>query len=122
TDPPDLWRHGDDRGPRRQRLRSLGRPDPRRPLMARLYISIVSVWVWFVLGACLLLWLPVLAVVRVVTAPFDRGRYWVGLLFRQVAVDTSTLHPLWRFRVTGILPKNPRHPYVAVSNHESFVD
>lgn len=90
--------------------------------MARLYITIVSVWVWFVLGACLLLWLPVLAVLRVVTAPFDRGRYWIGLLFRQVAVVTSTLTPLWRFRVTGILPENPRHPYVAVSNHESFVD
>ncbi len=90
--------------------------------MGRFYISLVSVWVWFVLGACLLLWLPLLALVRLLTAPFDRGRYWIGFLFRQVAVITATLNPLWRFRVTGILPKNPRLPYVAVSNHESFVD
>lgn len=90
--------------------------------MGRLYISVVSLWVWFVLGACLLLWLPLLALVRLLTAPFDRGRYWIGYLFRQVAVITATLNPLWRFRVTGMLPKNPRLPYVAVSNHESFVD
>ncbi len=90
--------------------------------MGRFYISLVSVWVWFVLGACLLLWLPLLALVRLLTAPFDRGRYWIGFLFRQVAVITATLNPLWRFRVTGILPKNPRLPYVAVSNHESVVD
>ncbi|HMV30789.1 MAG TPA: lysophospholipid acyltransferase family protein [Gemmatimonadales bacterium] len=90
--------------------------------MARLYITIVSVWVWFVLGACLLLWLPLLALVRLVTLPFDKGRYWTGYLFRQIGPVTATLNPLWRFRVTGTMPANPRQPFVAVSNHESFVD
>ena len=90
--------------------------------MSRLYITIVSIWAWAVLGTCMLLWLPLLAAVRVLTLPFDPGRYWAGLLFRKVGVITATLNPLWRFRVTGAMPANPRHPYVAVSNHESFVD
>jgi 1-acyl-sn-glycerol-3-phosphate acyltransferase len=87
-----------------------------------LYVTVVSIWTWMVLGACLLLWLPLLALVRVLTAPVDRGHYWAGYLFRQIAVVTATLNPLWRFRVTGTLPANPRRPYVVVSNHESFVD
>lgn len=91
-------------------------------MMARLYVTVVSMWVWGVLVLCLVLWLPLLAVVRLITAPFDPGRYWAGLLFRKVAVVMATLNPLWRFRVTGTLPINPRHPYVVVSNHESFVD
>jgi 1-acyl-sn-glycerol-3-phosphate acyltransferase len=87
-----------------------------------MYITLVSIWAWFVLAACLILWLPLMALTRLVTAPFDKGRYWVGYLFRQIGVVTATLNPLWRFRVSGTMPKDPRRPYVVVSNHESFVD
>lgn len=90
--------------------------------MARLWISIVSLWTWLVLVLCVLIWLPVMALLRLVTAPFDPGRYAVGLLFRKVAVVTAALNPLWRFRCTGTMPADPRHPYVVVSNHESFAD
>jgi len=90
--------------------------------MSRLWQSIVSIWVWLVLVTCLLVWLPVMAVLRLVTAPFDRGRYTVGYVFRQIAVTTVALNPLWRFRRAGIMPADPRRPYVVVSNHESFVD
>lgn len=67
-------------------------------------------------------WLPLVAVVRLVTAPFDRGRYIAGRLFRLLAVVHQRLNPLWRFEVAGELPDDPRRPYVVVSNHESFVD
>jgi 1-acyl-sn-glycerol-3-phosphate acyltransferase len=87
-----------------------------------MYITLVSIWSWFVLTACVIIWLPLMAITRLVTAPFDKGLYWVGLLFRKVAVVASTLNPLWHFRVTGALPADPRRPYVVVSNHESFVD
>jgi len=90
--------------------------------MSRLWQSVVSVWTWLVLVLCVVLWLPLMLVVRVVTAPFDRGRYAVGYLFRHVARVTATLNPLWRFRTAGHMPENPRRPYVVVSNHESFVD
>ena len=61
-------------------------------------------------------------VVRIVTAPFDKGRYWTGFLFRKLTVVSTKLNPLWSFRVSGPIPADPRRPYVVVSNHESFVD
>jgi 1-acyl-sn-glycerol-3-phosphate acyltransferase len=84
--------------------------------------SVRSIWAWLVLGVCVAVWLPMVAVVRLVTAPFDPGRYWAGFLFRKLAVVHARLNPLWHFRVTGTLPDDPRHPYVVVANHESFVD
>jgi 1-acyl-sn-glycerol-3-phosphate acyltransferase len=61
-------------------------------------------------------------IVRLATAPFDRGRYAVGFLFRKIAVVEAALNPLWKFRCIGQMPSDPRRPYVVVSNHESFVD
>jgi 1-acyl-sn-glycerol-3-phosphate acyltransferase len=90
--------------------------------MESLYITLASLWTWLVLGACVLLWLPMLAIVRLVTLPFDPGAYWAGLLFRKIGVVTARLNPLWHFRVTGKMPRDPRRPFVVVSNHESFVD
>jgi 1-acyl-sn-glycerol-3-phosphate acyltransferase len=90
--------------------------------MSWIWQTLASVWAWLVLVSCLVLWLPMMAVVRLVTAPFDKGRYAVGYLFRKVAVVEELLNPLWSFRVTGTLPPDPRRPYVVVSNHESFAD
>lgn len=90
--------------------------------MSQLYTTICSIWSWFVLAACMLIWLPLMALIRLVTFPFDPGRYWVGLFFRKIAVTMATLNPLWKFRISGVMPENPRRPFVAVSNHESFVD
>ena len=90
--------------------------------MFRLWQTVVSIWAWLVLVTCVLVWLPIMALLRLVTAPFDRGHYAVGYLFRQIPVVVAALNPLWRFRCTGTMPSDPRHPYVVVSNHESFVD
>lgn len=73
-------------------------------------------------GVVLIIWIPLVGLVRLVTAPFDRGRYAAGWLFRRLAVVHQVLNPLWRFRRHGKLPPDPRHPYVVVANHESFVD
>ena len=90
--------------------------------MKSLWETLCSIWSWFVLGACMVLWLPIMAVLRLVTMKADPGRYWVGLMFRQIAVVMATLNPLWKFRISGVMPTDPRRPYVVVSNHESFVD
>ena len=90
--------------------------------MSRLWQTIVSIWAWLVLVVCIVLWFPVLAVVRLLTAPFDRGRYIPGRIFRKIGPATATLNPLWRFRYSGTMPKDPRRPFVVVSNHESFAD
>ena len=90
--------------------------------MSRLWQTIVSIWAWLVLVVCILLWFPLLVVVRLLTAPFDRGRYIPGRIFRKIGPVMATLNPLWRFRYSGTMPKDPRRPFVVVSNHESFTD
>ena len=90
--------------------------------MTRIWTIIASLWAWLVLVLSLVVLLPVVAVARLVTAPFDPGRYVAGRLFRWVGISTARLNPLWRFRWTGAPPENPRRPYVVVSNHESFAD
>ena len=84
--------------------------------------TLCSIWSWFVLGASMLVWLPLMAIMRLVTKRSDPGRYWVGYIFRQLGVLMATLNPLWQFRISGTMPKDPRRPYLVVSNHESFVD
>lgn len=88
----------------------------------RLSDTLWSIWTWSVFGVCALVWLPLMAVVWLVTRPFDRARYWTGFLFRRLPVAVQSANPLWHFRVTGEMPENPRNPYVVVANHESFVD
>lgn len=84
--------------------------------------TILSIWSWFALGVIVLVWTPMVAVVRLVTMPFDKGAYAAGWLFRKLAVVHQRLTPLWDFRTSGTLPDDMRRPYVVVSNHESFVD
>lgn len=84
--------------------------------------TVLSVWGWFALGVLLIIWTPTVAIVRLVTSPFDKGRYWAGYTFRKIAVVHGWLNPMWRFRTSGTMITDPRHPYVVVSNHESFVD
>lgn len=86
--------------------------------MRRLY----SYLIWALIGLLAALWLPILTVIFIVTAPFDPGRYTVGRWFRRSAVAAVKLIPMWEFRTEGVIIEDPRRPYVAVANHESFAD
>jgi 1-acyl-sn-glycerol-3-phosphate acyltransferase len=83
---------------------------------------ILSPLLWTVIGLLALLWLPVLAIVFAATAPFDPGRYAAGRWFRRAGVAAVRLNPFWDFRTEGVVIDDPRRPYVAVANHESFAD
>lgn len=104
------------------RARWLRSPDVRPFLNRPVVRTVASVWAWFVLVVVIVVWTPLVAFVRLVTAPFDPAAYHAGLLFRRLTVVHERLNPLWKFEVSGELPADPRHPYVVVSNHESFVD
>jgi len=97
----------------RSRRQLLGNPVSR---------TVLSFWAWFVLGIIVIIWVPMVALVWVVTVPFDKGRYWPGWLFRKLCVVHNWFNPLWRFRTSGVKIVDPRRPYVILSNHESFVD
>jgi 1-acyl-sn-glycerol-3-phosphate acyltransferase len=84
--------------------------------------AIASLALWIAIALVALLWLPLLTVVFVATAPFDPGRYTVGRWFRRAAVTGVKLVPVWDFTTEGVVPDDPRRPYVAVANHESFAD
>lgn len=90
--------------------------------MKKLKETLFSAWSWAVLGVCVIVWVPAVALVRALTAFTDPSRYRAGFLFRKLAVVHQRLNPLWKFRVSGEMPTNPRNPYIVVSNHESFVD
>jgi 1-acyl-sn-glycerol-3-phosphate acyltransferase len=90
--------------------------------MKNLSLTLWSVWLWVTFTIGVLLWLPLMSVLWLVTAPFDPPRYWTGYVFRKLPVLHLRLNPLWTFTISGELPDNPRHPYVFVANHESFVD
>jgi 1-acyl-sn-glycerol-3-phosphate acyltransferase len=83
---------------------------------------VMNAWVWTVTVMTVLFGFLYVGAVFVCTAPFDPGRYAAGRAFRQLAVVVTTLNPYWRFRTEGIRIRDPRHPYVAVSNHESYAD
>ncbi len=72
-----------------------------------------------VIAACIA-WLPLLAILVAVTWPFDRNRRIAGRFLRIVgALPTYAFLP-WRVRKEGRPPA--RGAYVAVSNHQSFLD
>ncbi len=83
---------------------------------------LVTVWVWTAVVLILLAGFPIATVVFLLTAPFDPGRYLVGRFFRRMAMFCVSVNPYWRFRTQGTTPSDPRRPYVAVSNHESYAD
>jgi 1-acyl-sn-glycerol-3-phosphate acyltransferase len=83
---------------------------------------LLSAWIWLTTVVVTILWLPWLALVFLVTVPFDPGRYVVGRWFRRAAMACVALNPLWEFRTSGVRIRDPRRPYVAVSNHESYAD
>ena len=85
-------------------------------------ISLLNAWAWIATVSLVLLGTPLVFVVFCATAPFDKGRYVTGRLFRLLAVTAVKLNPLWHFDTAGSFIRDPRRPYVAVSNHESYAD
>ncbi|MEY3679604.1 MAG: lysophospholipid acyltransferase family protein [Ilumatobacteraceae bacterium] len=84
--------------------------------------SVLSAFSWFALVVIIIVWFPLVTITWLVTAPFDKGRYAAGYLFRKLTVAHQMLTPMWKFRTSGELPRDKRRPYVVVANHESFVD
>jgi 1-acyl-sn-glycerol-3-phosphate acyltransferase len=84
--------------------------------------ALTSYLIWSLIGLLALAWLPLVGVVYLFTAPFDPGRYAAGRWFRRAAMVAVKLIPFWDFHVRGVMIGDPRRPYIAVSNHESYAD
>jgi 1-acyl-sn-glycerol-3-phosphate acyltransferase len=84
--------------------------------------QLLNAWVWFETVTLVILATPFAFILFCLTAPFDKGRYAAGRFLRLLGVVTVKLNPLWKFEVSGDFISDPRRPYVAVSNHESYAD
>jgi 1-acyl-sn-glycerol-3-phosphate acyltransferase len=85
-------------------------------------LTLLNWWAWVETVSLVIIGTPLVALTWVLTAPFDRGRYAAGRAFRLLGVTSVRLNPLWRFEISGEMIHDPRRPYVAVSNHESYAD
>ena len=100
------------------------RVSPARRLLLGNPVSrtVLSAWGWLTIVLLVIVWTFLVFITWIVTSPFDRGRYWPGWVFRKICVVHNWINPLWRFHTSGVKVTDPRHPYVVVCNHESFVD
>ncbi len=82
--------------------------------------SLQSALAWVGIVLLVFLMVPTVALVRL----FDRsdGRYATGRTFRAMGGWITRVNPRWRVRISGDLPRDPRHPYIAVANHQSMAD
>ena len=83
--------------------------------------TVLNWWAWVETVSVVILGTPVVAIIWLFTAPFDKGRYAAGRAFRIVGVTAMRLNGLWKFRTRGSLD-DARRPYVVVANHESYAD
>jgi len=79
-----------------------------------------STWIWAILIALMLLWLFILASVRLFNR--DPVRYRTGRWFRRLGKTMCFVNPAWRVHISGEEVENPRNPYVVVCNHQSQAD
>ena len=82
--------------------------------------TIRSLWVWGAVVGLILVWLPLLAVIRLFDG--DPVRYTTGRWFRRLGVAMTKVNPSWRVHLDGESIGDPRRPYVVVSNHQSLAD
>ena len=82
--------------------------------------AVESIWTWIALVTLMVLWVPLLAVIRL----FDRdpAHYPTGRMFRRLGKTMTKVNPAWRIEIGGETIDDPRHPYVVVCNHLSNAD
>jgi 1-acyl-sn-glycerol-3-phosphate acyltransferase len=83
-------------------------------------ILLRSLWIWSAAIGLIVLWFPLLLIVRA----FDRDpvRYRTGRLFRRLGALLARLNPSWQITISGTTIRDIRKPYVVVSNHQSIAD
>ncbi len=84
--------------------------------------KLVAAAAYVVFALVLIFAVPVMALVRLVTLPFDPQRRIVGRTLRFVAELISRSYPGWRMRLQDVPRVEKGKAFVAVANHESILD
>lgn len=79
-----------------------------------------SLWMWVSTLSLILVWVPLLACIRL----FDRDplRIRTGSWFRRLGATVVRANPSWRIHLRGLEHIDPGRPYLVASNHQSMVD
>jgi len=83
----------------------------------KLLVRVTAVLAYTATVLALIVWPPVVALVVLVTLPFDRNRAVAGRLLRLCGAFVSRSFPFWRIRIEGRWPE-ARGAYVVVANHQ----
>jgi 1-acyl-sn-glycerol-3-phosphate acyltransferase len=81
-----------------------------------------SACVWVLWTVIVVAWCLVVTVVFVLTAWWDRRRWYTGRVFRLGSKLLVAVNPWWSVEIVGTPPPRDTEPFVAVCNHESLAD
>ena len=84
--------------------------------------KIISLWNWFEIITLVIVSTFLVALVFVLTVPFDRVRNVVGRFFRICGTMLVRFNPLWSVKVSGWQKPRGSGPFVVVANHQSIAD
>jgi 1-acyl-sn-glycerol-3-phosphate acyltransferase len=111
------------------RRRGLRLTRARRGLLERRAVALpLSYLIWLAYVAIVIAWVPIVAVYRLATFPWDRNRMRVGRVLRRAGAVAVAINPFWDFRVEVVHgaaasgPPNPRRAHLFVANHRSMAD
>jgi 1-acyl-sn-glycerol-3-phosphate acyltransferase len=79
-----------------------------------------SIYIWTVSAILILIWVPILAVMRLFD--LDPALYRTGRMYRRLGLFLVRVNPNWKVEISGETIDNPRNPYVVVANHQSMGD
>ena len=82
--------------------------------------SLKSILIWFGIALLVMVWLPMLAITRLLDP--DPAHYYTGKLFRKLGKAISKVNPNWQLNISGRIQIDDRAPYVVVCNHLSTAD
>ncbi|HKI43787.1 MAG TPA: 1-acyl-sn-glycerol-3-phosphate acyltransferase, partial [Balneolales bacterium] len=82
--------------------------------------SVRSIVIWATTILLILLWLPLLAVLRLLDR--DPVHYRTGRWFRRLGKSMTKINPFWKLDISGYKLEHPRRALVIVCNHQSMAD
>ncbi|MDZ7680167.1 MAG: lysophospholipid acyltransferase family protein [Fodinibius sp.] len=85
-----------------------------------MFDTIKSSLIWFGIALLVIIWLPMLAIARLLDP--DPAHYYTGKLFRKLGKAISKINPNWQIKITGYKAIDDRKPYIMVCNHLSQAD
>jgi 1-acyl-sn-glycerol-3-phosphate acyltransferase len=92
----------------------------RPPRVPKLVVDVLAAVSYVVTISIIVLSFPVMLLLLAVTLPFDPTRRIPGRFLRLVGSASTYVFPFWHVRIEGRQPA--RGAFVAVSNHQSFLD